>query len=144
MATFRVLDDNTVWYLDLTGSGNETAAHLTENGRITLMMCSFKGPANILRFYGRGEVVQPGEDRFDDLIGLFPELPGVRQIMVIHVETLQTSCGYGVPQYEMTAERQTLVKWAAGKGQDGVAAYQSEKNRTSIDGLPTGLRVDAD
>ncbi|MEM9657894.1 MAG: pyridoxamine 5'-phosphate oxidase family protein, partial [Planctomycetota bacterium] len=74
------------------------------------MMCSFKGPANILRFYGTVEVVQPGEPRFDELIGLFPDMPGVRQIMIIHVETLQTSCGYGVPQYEMVAERQTLVK----------------------------------
>ena len=144
MDTFRVLDDNTVCYLDLTGSGNETAAHLMENGRITVMLCSFNGPANILRLYGTGEVVQPGEDRFEELIGLFPDLPGVRQIMVIHVETLQTSCGYGVPQYDMVAERQTLVKWAAGKGEDGIAAYQAERNATSIDGLPTGLRADAD
>ena len=142
MDTFRVLDDNTVCYLDLTGSGNETAAHLKENGRITLMMCSFKVPANILRLYGTGETVKPGAKPFEELIGLFPVLPGVRQIMIMHVDGLQTSCGYAVPNYELVSERQTLVKWAEGKGEDGIAAYKAEKNTHSIDGLPTGLLDD--
>lgn len=139
MDTLRVLDDNTVCYLDLTGSGNETAAHLAENGRVTVMLCSFKGAANILRLYGTGESVKPGEARFEDLIGLFPDLPGVRQIFIIRFDSVQTSCGYGVPYYELVSERQTLVKWAQKKGDEVIAQYQADNNVTSIDGLPTGL-----
>jgi len=139
MDSFRVLDDNTVCYLDLTGSGNETAAHLKENGRVTIMWCSFTRNAQIMRIYGRGRVVRPGHAEFDKLIGLFPAMPGVRQIMVIDVDQAQTSCGYAVPEYELKQERQTLVKWAENKGDDGIREYWAAKNVTSIDGLPTGI-----
>ncbi|MFN3232178.1 MAG: pyridoxamine 5'-phosphate oxidase family protein [Alphaproteobacteria bacterium] len=142
MDSFRVLDDNTVCYLDLTGSGNETAAHLNQNGRITVMWCSFTRTANILRIYGSGRVVRPGCDEFDSLIGLFPALPGVRQIMVIGVDQAQTSCGYAVPEFELKQERQTLVKWAEGRGEDGIRDYWADRNQTSIDGLPTGILDD--
>ncbi|MBI1180532.1 MAG: pyridoxamine 5'-phosphate oxidase family protein [Alphaproteobacteria bacterium] len=138
MDTFRVIDEATVCYLDLTGSGNETAAHLLENGRITIMWCSFDGTARILRVYGEGRAVRPGSPEFDGLIGRFPPLPGVRQIMLIRVGSVQTSCGYGVPQYELVRERPTLVKWAKGKGEEGLRDYRASRNARSIDGLPTG------
>ncbi len=142
MDSFRVLDGKTVCYLDLTGSGNETAAHLKQNGRITVMWCSFTRNANILRLYGRGRSVRPGSDEFDQLIGLFPAMAGVRQIMVIDVDQAQTSCGYAVPEYELKQERQTLVKWAEGRGEQGIKDYWVDRNQTSIDGLPTGILDD--
>ena len=139
MDTFRVIDDTTACYLDLTGSGNETAAHLRDNGRITIMWCSFGGTARIMRIFGTGRVVRPGSADFERLIGLFPEIPGVRQIMVIDIDEAQTSCGYAVPQYELVRERPTLVKWAEKKGDDGLRNYWRRKNVKSIDGLPTGI-----
>jgi len=139
MDTFRVIDDTTACYLDLTGSGNETAAHLRDNGRITVMWCSFGGTARIMRIFGRGRVARPGSAEFERLIGLFPPIPGVRQIMVIEIDEAQTSCGYAVPQYELVRERPTLVKWAEKKGDDGLREYWSRKNVKSIDGLPTGI-----
>lgn len=143
MDTFRVLDDSTACYLDLTGSGNETAAHLRDNGRITVMWCSFGGTARIMRIFGRGRVARPGSAEFERLIGLFPDIPGVRQIMVIEIDEAQTSCGYAVPQYELVRERQTLVKWAEKQGDDGLRDYWARKNVRSIDGLPTGMFDDA-
>ena len=138
MDTFRVIDDRTVAYLDITGSGNETSAHLEENGRITVMFCSFGAKPMILRLYGRGEVVRLGSSAWDDWIGHFNPEPGMRQVMVIVLESLQTSCGYGVPRYDLVGERDTLRKWAVNKGDDAIADYRVEKNMTSIDGLPTG------
>lgn len=139
MDTFRVIDDNTACYLDLTGSGNETAAHLRDNGRITIMWCSFGGTARIMRIFGTGRAARPGSADFKRLIGLFPEIPGVRQIMVIDIDEAQTSCGYAVPQYDLVRERQTLVKWAEKQGDDGLQNYWKRKNVKSIDGLPTGI-----
>ncbi len=139
MDSLRVLGPTRIAYLDLTGSGNETAAHLLENDRITLMICSFTRNALILRVYGRGRSIQPGDAEWDDLIAHFPVIAGTRQIFSIDVETVQTSCGYAVPQMELVAERQTLVKWAEGKGDEGLADYRSTKNMVSIDGMPTGL-----
>jgi hypothetical protein len=139
MDTFRVIDDSTACYLDLTGSGNETAAHLRDNGRITIMWCSFGGTARIMRIFGTGRVVRPGSTDFERLIGLFPAIAGVRQIMLIDIDEAQTSCGYAVPQYEMVRERPTLVKWAEKQGDDGLSAYWKRKNVKSIDGLPTGI-----
>lgn len=133
--TFRVLDDRTVAYLDLLGSGNETAAHVAHDGRLTLMFCSFDDKPLILRLYGRGEIARPGTARFDELKPHFPDLPGERQIIVLHVESLQTSCGWGVPRMTLDAERPTLVEWATKKGPAGRAAYEAKNNRTSIDGL---------
>jgi hypothetical protein len=139
MDTFRVIDDTTVCYLDLTGSGNETAAHLRDNGRITIMWCSFGGTARIMRIFGAGRVARPGSADFERLIGLFPAIPGVRQIMIVDVDEAQTSCGYAVPQYELVRERPTLVKWAEKQGDEGLRDYWARKNVRSIDGLPTGI-----
>jgi hypothetical protein len=138
--TFRILSPTHVGFLDLTGSGNETAAHLLENGRITFMFCAFEGPPLILRLYGRGRSVQPHDTEWKDLRPLFgPSLLGERQLIVAELESIQTSCGYGVPLYEFKEERTQLVDWAQRKGTEGVRQYQLEKNTTSIDGAPTGL-----
>lgn len=134
--TFRVLAPTRVAYLDLTGSGNETAAHVAENGRIALMFCAFSGAPRIVRLHGRGDVVAPGDARWADLVARFPALPGARQIVVVEVERVSTSCGFGVPEMELVGERPTLVRWAEAKGPDGLAAYRAEKNARSIDGLP--------
>ena len=137
--SFRCLDFSQVAYLDLTGSGNETAAHLHQNGRMTMMFCSFTDKPLILRLYGKGEVVAPDTAQWDSLIDKFADLPGKRQIILLQIESVQTSCGYGVPIYELQSERSTLIDWAVKKGADGVSAYQAQKNHTSIDGLPTHL-----
>jgi hypothetical protein len=138
--TFRRIDANTVAYLDYVGSGNETAAHLLEDGRITVMFCAYDGPANTVRLYGTGQAIQPGDPDFDDLKALFPDHERLRQIMLIKVARVQTSCGYGVPLMTYNADRETLDKWTAGRSPDEYAAYQQDKNLTSIDGLPTGLK----
>ncbi|HTN87506.1 MAG TPA: pyridoxamine 5'-phosphate oxidase family protein [Sorangium sp.] len=134
--TFRVLDPRTVAYLDLTGSGVETIAHLRDNGRITLMFCAFAGPPRILRLQGRGEPVFPGDPRFDALASLFPPLPGVRSVIRVALERIATSCGYAVPLMAYEGERDTLSKWAERKGPEGLSRYRLEKNTRSIDGLP--------
>ena len=134
--TLRVLDGRTVAYLDLTGSGVETIAHLGQNGRITLMLCAFEGAPRIVRCHGRGTVVLPGEDGFDELVGRFPGLPGVRSVIRVDVERLSSSCGFGVPLMELVGPRDTLVAWAGRKGADGIAEYWADRNATSIDGLP--------
>lgn len=139
MDTFRVLDERTICYLDLTGSGNETAAHVAENGRLTIMFCAFEGAPLILRLYGKGEIVHQNSEKWTKLSALFEDYAGVRQIVVQHVETLQTSCGFAVPLYEFEKHRNQLVEWAERKGADGIEKYWSEKNQTSIDGLPTGI-----
>ena len=137
--TFRVLDAKTVCYLDLTGSGNETAAHLAENGRLTIMMCSFEGAPLILRLYGKGEVIGQQSEKWEEFAKNFDNFPGTRQIIVLHVESLQTSCGFAIPIYEYKENRTMLIDWAEKKGEEGVREYWREKNQTSIDGLPTGL-----
>jgi hypothetical protein len=136
---FRVLAPDRVAYLDLTGSGNETSAHLRENGRITFMFCAFAGPPKILRLYGRGEAVLPGNSRWDELRPLFGEYPGVRQIVVATISRVQTSCGFAVPNYAYVGQRDTLVRWAHAKGEEELETYHSEKNARSIDGLRTPL-----
>ncbi len=137
--TFRCLDDKTVAYLDLTGSGNETSAHLQENGRLTIMFCSFTEKPLILRLYGQGEVVKLGSQRWNELIPNFIRDFGERQIIVLHLESLQTSCGFGVPIYQLIAERETLIDWAEGKDEEKLKDYWRAKNLQSIDGLPTNL-----
>ncbi len=139
MDTFRCLDAHTVAYLDLTGSGNETAAHLQDNGRLTIMFCSFSQKPLILRLYGTGIRVGLEHDRWQEFIRRFPRLPGTRQIMLMHVDSLQTSCGFGVPVYDFRQERDSLTEWAAKKGEPGLAEYRRKHNAESIDGLPTGL-----
>lgn len=135
MDTLRVLDPRSLAYLDLTGSGVETIAHLRENGRITIMMCAFDGPPKIFRFYGEGKVFEKGSDRYNALISEFIDDPGARSIIHIDVERIIDSCGYSIPLYDFCGERDVLTKWADAKGEDGVKRYQQEKNRVSLDGL---------
>ncbi len=134
--TFRVLDAHRVAYLDLTGSGVETIAHLRENGRITVMCCAFEGPPRIVRLSGTGRAVTPGHDRFDALAGGFPALDGARAVIVIDVTRIADSCGYAVPHMDYVDDRPNLARWTESKGTDGLGAYRREKNATSIDGLP--------
>jgi hypothetical protein len=143
--SIRVLDERTVAYLDVIGSGAETIAHIRENGRIVVMFCSFEGPPKILRLHGRGEVVQAGDPGFDDLFErcAFIELgpPEARRaVVVVHVERIADSCGYGVPLMSYEGEREHHDLWAQKKlrtrGPDALVDYQREKNAVSLDGLP--------
>jgi len=133
--TFKVLGPNRVAYLDLGGSGNETHAHLVADGRITIMMCNFEQPALILRLYGRGRAVLPQDADWDELAGQFTLLPGTRQIFDIAVDSVQTSCGWGVPIMHLDKHRETLVKYHAQQEPDAWAAKYGARDR-SIDGLP--------
>lgn len=135
----RILSPTEVAYLDLTGSGNETSAHVLENGRITLMFVAFEGPPMILRLYGTGQVHLPGSSGWDRLISYFDLLPGARQIVSADIHAVKTSCGFGVPYYSYTGERDTLQKWAGQKGDSGLTEYRREKNAVSMDGLVTPL-----
>ncbi len=138
--TFRILGPRKVGYLDATGSGNETAAHLLQNGRITLMFCAFDGPPLILRLYGTGKSVRSGSSEWPGLRSAFgPRMHGERQLIVVDIESVQTSCGFGVPLFAFREHRDQLPAWADRKGEQGLVAYRAEKNRVSIDGLPTGL-----
>ncbi|MEH2395504.1 MAG: pyridoxamine 5'-phosphate oxidase family protein [Nostoc sp.] len=139
LGCFCILSPNRVGYVDLTGSGNETSAHLQENGRITFMFCAFEEPACILRLYGQGKTILPSSPDWNSLYSLFLPMPGARQIIVADIEQVQTSCGFGVPLYEYRGERQTLVNWASKKGEEGVREFQQKRNLVSIDGLPTPL-----
>lgn len=140
----RLLSPRRVAYLDLTGSGNETSAHLAENGRITFMFCAFSGPPNILRLYGHGRVVLPGADEWQELAEHFPTYPGARQIIAADISRVQTSCGFAVPLMDYCGQRDTLIRWAEAKGEDELAAYQQQKNLRSMDGLPTPLAARAE
>ena len=137
--SLRVLGPRRVAYLDLTGSGNETAAHLRENGRLTLLFCAFADPPRILRLYGTGAAALPGSAAWAELRPLFPDHPGARQLIVADITRVQTSCGFGVPLYEYAGERETLRRFAETKGEARLAAYRPEKNARCIDGLPTPL-----
>ncbi|MBT0995379.1 pyridoxamine 5'-phosphate oxidase family protein [Cellulomonas sp. DKR-3] len=138
--TFVVLDDRTVAYVDVTASGSETIAHLRENGRVTLMFCAFDGPPNIVRLHGRGRFVTLYDEGFDELLALFPggvdESRGARAVVVVDVDRVSDSCGYGVPLMSYEGERDLLPQFMERKGVDGRADYRRLKNRTSIDGLP--------
>jgi hypothetical protein len=137
--SFRVLSPTRVAYLDLTGSGNETSAHLLENGRVTFMFCAFEEPPLILRIYGRGRTVLRSDPEWEGLAAHFTILPGTRQIIDVEVREVQTSCGHGVPLMAFEAHRTRIPAWAEGKGEDGMEAYRQAKNRLSLDGLPTSL-----
>lgn len=137
--TFRVLDSERVAWLDLTGSGVETIAHLKADeagGRITLMFCAFEGSPKIVRLYGRGRVHEPGDDAYDELRPQFPDLPGARAIIDVAVDRVSSSCGFGVPLMELVGHREELVESARRKGEAKMAAYRARKNTESIDGLP--------
>jgi len=138
----RVLGPLQVAYLDRTGSGAETAAHLLADGRLTIMVCAFEGAPQILRLYGRGQALRRGSPAYAELLATaFPgeEPPGARQIVLMDVDLVQTSCGFGVPLFDYVAERPSLDRWAEAKGEAGLDDYRREKNAASLDGLPTGL-----
>jgi hypothetical protein len=135
--SFRVLGPTRVAYLDLTGSGVETVAHIRDNGRLTVMFCAFAGPPRILRLYGSAEVVVADDERFAALERSFPPLPGVRSVIVLSIERISTSCGFAVPEMELRRERPTLVEFAErGESAGTLAAYRAKENAFSIDGLP--------
>ena len=141
-ASLRVLGPNRVAWLDCTGSGNETAAHMLADGRLTVMMCAFEGPPSILRLYGRGRILHRGTAEYTALLEAAfgaAEPLGARQIVVLEVERVQTSCGFGVPFFDYGGERPALARWAEAKGEAGLVAYRRAFNAVSIDGLPTGL-----
>jgi hypothetical protein len=139
MDSLRVLGPNRVVWLSVTGSGNESAAHIAENGRMTIMFCSFEGAPLILRLYGEAKVVYPRDESWNELIGEFPVMPGTRQLFDLSVNLVQTSCGMAVPLYGYESDRTQLTTWAQQKGSDGIEAYWKEKNQVSIDGMPTHI-----
>lgn len=134
--TFVVVDEHTVAYLDLTASGAETIAHVRQNGRITVMFCSFEATPNIVRLHGRGRVVGLYDDDFADWAARFPANPAARAVIVVDVERVSDSCGYSLPLMSLDEERDLLTPNMERRGADGVVAYRRLKNRTSIDGLP--------
>ena len=139
METFSVLDASRVAWLNLTGSGNETAAHVLEHDRMTIMFCSFDKHPRILRLYGKATVLHPRDEGWQEHIDRFPEFTGARQIFDVHLDMVQTSCGYAVPYYELKGERPTLTKWADGRGRSGIEDYWQERNTESLDQKPTGI-----
>lgn len=139
MDCFRVLGPNRVMWLNLTGSGNETATHLKFKNRITLMFCAFQGPPMILRLYGNARVYQAGEELFEEYIDRFPPIAGSRQLFDVEVDLVQTSCGFGVPFMDYQGDRETLREWAEEKGEEGIREYWQQKNTISLDGLPAEI-----
>ncbi|APE43101.1 pyridoxamine 5'-phosphate oxidase [Sulfitobacter alexandrii] len=144
MDSLRVLDPNRIVWRNLTGSGNETAAHLAQVNRMTLMWCGFETRPMILRAYGSARTLHPRDHAFAELNAAFPPDPGARQIYDLTVDLVQTSCGFAVPFFDHKAPREVLRKWSEDKGPDGVAAYWRERNLNSIDGLPTHILGDTD
>ena len=136
MDSLRITGPNQVVWLNLTGSGNETAAHLLENDRMTLMFCSFTNEPKILRLYGHARIFHPGSREWDGHIGRFPILPGARQVVVMAVDLVQTSCGFGVPLFNYRGEREMLREWAEKKGEEGIKSYWRERNSVSLDDKP--------
>jgi hypothetical protein len=138
----RVIDANTVIYLDLTGSGNETAAHVFADGALTFMFCAFEGPPSILRLFGKGRVLRRDTEAYAALLGpafAGVEPPGARQMVRLDVDLVRTSCGFGVPLFAYAGERDTLTRWATAKGEAALRDYRRTKNMESLDGFPTGL-----
>lgn len=137
--SFRVISNSKVVWLNLTGSGNETAAHILEKNRMTIMFCSLDKQPLILRLYGQATVVHPRDREWSSLLKLFPEYIGARQIFEVDIDFVQTSCGYAVPFYDVVGDRPTLKKWAEKRGREGVEEYWQEKNTKSLDGKDTGI-----
>lgn len=135
--SLRVLGPNRVVWLNGTGSGNETAAHLLDTPRMTIMFCALAGKPLILRLYGTARAIHPDDAEWADLVALFPPMRGARNIFDLSVDLVQTSCGFGVPLFEYQDQRTLMDDWASKKGEDGLQAYQEQKNRVSIDGFPT-------
>ena len=139
MDSLRVLDRNRVVWLNVTGSGNETAAHVQETPRMTIMFAAFEGNPMILRLYGQARAIHRSDREWDELLSLFDPLPGARQIFDLEVDLVQTSCGMGVPLYDYVGERGLLEPWAEKKGEEGVKAYWEKNNQVSLDGKPTNI-----
>jgi len=136
---FKVLGENKVAYMDLISSGNETSAHILENGRITFMFCSFDATPNILRLYGKGFALLPTHPEWNNYAPHFTIYPSTRQIIVAEISLVQTSCGFGVPMFEFTGDRDIHFQWAEKKGADGLNEYINQNNLKSLDGLPSHL-----
>ncbi len=132
--SLRILGEKRVLWLNLTGSGNETAAHVRQDGRMTIMFCAFDNPPLILRLYGHARMVLTSDAEWEDLYAHFDPLPGARQIFDLSVELVHTSCGFGVPLYDFIGERPTLNRWAEKKGERGIRDYWRKENRISLDG----------
>lgn len=139
MDSLRVLSPQRVIWLNMTGSGNETSAHVQENGRMTLMFCAFDGPPQILRLYGHAKVIHPQDAEWEELMTMLIPLPGARQIFDFNVDLVQTSCGFAVPLYDFNAERDQLIKWADRKGEKGIRQYWQDNNQISLDGRSTRI-----
>ena len=139
MDSFRIINKKSVQWLSVTGSGNETAAHLINDNRITIMFCAFEGAPNIVRIYGKAKEIKPSDTEWKSAITNFTELPGVRQIFDITIESVQTSCGMSIPFYDYIGERNQLNDWAEEKGEKEIEQYWEDRNQTSIDGLPTHI-----
>lgn len=137
--SFRFINENKIVWLNLTGSGNETAAHLLLNSRMTIMFCAFEGKPMILRLYGHAKIYHKRDSGFQDYSKLFPENVGARQIIEMDVDLVQTSCGFAVPFMDFKEERTTLNAWAEKQGEDNIKAYWKEKNTVSIDGFETRI-----
>ena len=142
MDSFRIINENKVVWLNLTGSGNETAAHLLEDDRMTIMMNAFDGNPMILRIYGKAKTVHQRDHDWEKWIALFDETAGARQIFVVNVDMVQTSCGFGVPIMEFKGNRPELANWTKKKGEEGLRHYHLEKNTVSLNGKTTGLIED--
>lgn len=139
MDSFRVINSNKVVWLNLTGSGNETAAHLLKNDRMTIMFCAFEGKPMILRLYGTAKIYHQRDKEYCEFIDLFPTTPGSRQIIEMQVDLVQTSCGYAVPLMDYIEDRTVLKDWAQKQGQEKIEQYWTDKNTKSIDGFETKI-----
>ncbi|THK43340.1 pyridoxamine 5'-phosphate oxidase family protein [Methylophaga sp. SB9B] len=139
MDSLRVLNSNRVIWLNVTGSGNETAAHIEQNPRMTLMFCAFEGKPLILRLYGQARAIHHKDPEWQSLYGLFDALPGARQIFILDIDLVQTSCGMAVPYLDYVGERELLNNWAERKGEIGIKDYWREKNQFTVDGLETDI-----
>lgn len=139
MNSLKILNSKKLVWLNYTGSGNESAAHILENPRMTIMLCSFEKKPLILRLYGQARAIHPRDEQWDDFLKLFPESPGARQLFIMDLDLVQTSCGFAVPFYEFIEDREALLKWSDQKSDAGIQAYWEEKNQHSIDGFPTEI-----
>ncbi|MAZ26495.1 MAG: pyridoxamine 5'-phosphate oxidase [Cytophagaceae bacterium] len=139
LESLKILNANEILWLNLTGSGNETAAHLLENDRMTIMFCAFEGKPLILRLYGYAVIFHDKDSAFAEYVKMFPHMEGARQIIKMKVDLVQTSCGFGVPIMEFKEERDMLTKFAQQKGEAGIVEYWQDKNVTSIDGKDTKI-----
>jgi hypothetical protein len=137
--SLRIINPKKVAWLNLTGSGNETAAHVLENQRMTIMFCAFEGNPLILRLYGKATSIHQRDDSWEEVASLFPGLPGKRQFFIIDIDRVGGSCGFGVPLFEHKGNRENLIEWASNKTDSEIENYWKRKNQTSIDGKPTNI-----